>query len=273
MSVMDNNTKEKYTKLKNYMSELTKTNVGVAFSGGVDSALLLKVACDACEENNTSTFAITVITKLHPKNDSEIAEKVANEMGAVYKTVTVDEINDAGIAGNPKNRCYLCKREIFRRIKAKCAEYNVFKVIDGTNADDLKTYRPGIAALKELEIKSPLVELGITKQDVREMSKCLGISVANRPSSPCLATRLPYDTPISYELLEKINVGENYLKDLGFYNVRLRVHGDIVRIEVDKEDIGKIFEHKDTINQYVKDLGFKYVTVDLNGFKSGSMDL
>lgn len=263
---------EKYNLLWEYMLGITKENICVAFSGGVDSALLLKMACDAGEENNTSVFAITANTMLHPKGDIEIAENLANDMGAVFKTVKVDELRDAGIENNPPNRCYLCKREIFRKIKEKCREYGVKTIIEGTNSDDLNEYRPGIKALKELEIVSPLAELGICKKEVREMAGLLGISVANRPSTPCLATRLPYNSTINYELLERINDGENFIRNLGFYNVRLRIHDCIARIEVDYEDIEKLVSYKEQVTEYLKKLGYKYVTVDLNGFMSGSME-
>ena len=146
-------------------------------------------------------------------------------------------------------------------------------IIEGTNEDDLHVYRPGIQALKELGIISPLAACGITKAEVRELALARGISVANRPSMPCLATRLPYGDSISYELLAQIDKGEQYVRSFGFYNVRLRVHDTITRIEVDQKDIPKLLEHREEIIAELKKLGFVYITVDLEGFRSGSMDL
>lgn len=298
---------EKYRGLREKMAEYASAGIVVAFSGGVDSALLLKAACMAAENNKV--YAVTVLTKLHPAGDLERAEKVAAEFGAVHRVLELDELAETGIATNPVNRCYLCKRGIFRKIKGLAAELGAACILEGTNADDLKQYRPGIQALKELQILSPLAEGGFTKAEVRELAEYLGISVSNRPSAPCLATRLPYGMKISYELLEKIDEGEQFLRALGFYNVRLRVHdltsrvsgtacvetseihGEtrewektdpqedgvrgkklLARIEVDREDLPKLLEHREEVTEKIKNLGFRTVTVDLEGFRSGSMD-
>jgi uncharacterized protein len=145
--------------------------------------------------------------------------------------------------------------------------------MDGTNADDMLSYRPGIHALEELQVISPLAESGMTKDDIRSLAEKYGLTVADRPSSPCLATRFPYGTRLSQSMLRKVEKGEIYLKSLGFYNVRLRVHGDIARIEVDREDLQMVFQHREEIVRYLKEIGYVYITIDLEGFHSGSMDL
>lgn len=260
-------------KLNDMMETLTKENIMIAFSGGVDSSLLLQMACLYAKQNMTLVYAVTVSTKLHPHGDVEIARRVAEETGAIHKVIEIDELQETGIENNPKNRCYLCKKGIFTKITELAKELGVHVILEGTNEDDLHVYRPGIQALKELGIKSPLAECGITKAQIREMAKEKGISVANRPSMPCLATRLPYGDAISYELLAQIDKGEQYLRSFGFYNVRLRVHGTITRIEVDQKDIPDLLEHREEIITELKKLGFIYITVDLEGFRSGSMDL
>lgn len=254
------------------IDKYTDEDIIIAFSGGVDSSLLLKIACESAGKKGTTVNAITFHTKLHPMKDIEISQKVASEMGAVHRIIKVDELNESGIKNNPVDRCYHCKKYLFTSLIEMAKSMGIRTIIDGTNADDLNEYRPGLEALKELDIKSPLAITGCTKEEVREMAGELGISVANRPSAPCLATRFPYDTEISYEIMENIEKVENFISALGFFNVRVRVHGDIARIEVDKKDILKLIEHNEEVVKYMKEAGFLYVCVDLEGFRSGSMD-
>lgn len=300
---------EKYERLKEEIGGCVSGGIVVAFSGGVDSALLLKLACMAAGERG-NVYAVTVQTKLHPSGDLETAKATAAEFGAAHKVLYIDELAETGIETNPVNRCYLCKKGIFRKIKEFAEEVGAGCILEGTNADDLGQYRPGIQALKELEIISPLAACGLTKAEIRELAAELGISAANRPSAPCLATRLPYGTKLNYDLLSRIDEGECFLRELGFYNVRLRVHeltelvvsgsGDAVkepacqsakesrpgkeagqaerkavwlaRIEVDREDISKLSACAAEVTEKLKRLGFARVTVDLEGFRSGSMD-
>lgn len=254
------------------IDKYTDEDIIIAFSGGVDSSLLLKLACESANRKGTKVYAVTFHTKLHPMKDIEISERVAREMGAIHRIIKVDELNESGIKNNPVDRCYHCKKYLFSSLLELAESMGIRIIIDGTNADDLNEYRPGLKALKELDVKSPLAITGCTKKEVREMASEMGISVANRPSAPCLATRFPYDTEISYEIMEKIDKAENYISSLGFFNVRVRVHGDIARIEVDTKDISKLIEYKDKIVKYMKESGFMYVCVDLEGFRSGSMD-
>lgn len=263
---------EKCSYLQKLMEKYTQENVVVAFSGGVDSSLLLKTACINAVKNGTKVFAVTMHTTLHTMNEIESSKETAGEVGAEHLIISVDELKEAGIENNPVERCYLCKKYLFQKMKDKAESLGVKIILDGTNEDDLHMFRPGLKALKELEIKSPLAESDFSKTDVRKLADEYGLSVSKKPSTPCLATRFPYGSRLSYEEMKKVEKGEDFLKNLGLYNVRLRVHNDIARIEVDKEDIVKIVVYKEAIISYLKELGYRYITLDLEGFRSGSMD-
>ncbi len=263
---------EKCSYLQKLMEKYTQENVVVAFSGGVDSSLLLKTACINAVKNGTKVFAVTMHTTLHTMNEIESSKETAGEVGTEHLIISVDELKEAGIENNPVERCYLCKKYLFQKMKDKAESLGVKIILDGTNEDDLHMFRPGLKALKELEIKSPLVESDFSKTDVRKLAEEYGLSVSKKPSTPCLATRFPYGSRLSYEEMKKVEKGEDFLKNLGLYNVRLRVHNDIARIEVDKEDIVKIVVYKEAIISYLKELGYRYITLDLEGFRSGSMD-
>lgn len=258
--------------LKEKVSRYTPEGVAVAFSGGVDSSLLLKIACDAVREEGAEVYGVFLNTMLHPQGELEEAKKVAHETGAIFHVLKIDELEEAGIADNPVDRCYRCKRFLFQRIREEMNLFGVRWILEGTNEDDLHVYRPGIRAVRELGIVSPLAEVGMTKKEVREMAEEYGISVSKKPSVPCLATRFPYGTRLSYEEMQKAGAGESFLKTLGLYNVRLRVHGKVARIEVDRQDMEIMIEKKDFIIEYLKKLGYAYITLDLEGFRSGSMD-
>ncbi len=263
---------EKCSYLQKLMEKYTQENVVVAFSGGVDSSLLLKTACINAVKNGTKVFAVTMHTTLHTMNEIESSKETAGEVGAEHLIISVDELKEAGIENNPVERCYLCKKYLFQKMKDKAESLGVKIILDGTNEDDLHMFRPGLKALKELEIKSPLAESDFSKTDVRKLAEEYGLSVSKKPSTPCLATRFPYGSRLSYEEMKKVEKGEDFLKNLGLYNVRLRIHNDIARIEVDKEDIVKIVVYKEAIISYLKELGYRYITLDLEGFRSGSMD-
>ena len=266
-------TEEKKRQLESAMAQYGKEDICLAFSGGVDSSLLLKAASDAARQNGTKVYAVTFDSRLHPSCDLEIASRVAKELGGIHEVITVDELEQEEIRHNPVNRCYLCKRHLFQGLRDFAVQRGVRIILDGTNEDDLHVYRPGIQALKELEIISPLAELHMTKAEVKELAAEYGISVASRPSTPCMATRIPYDTDIDYGVLERIAQGEARLRAQIDGNVRLRLHGDIVRIEVDGNAFLRVLEIKDEIIRGLKELGFVYITLDLEGFRSGSMDL
>ncbi|MDF2486674.1 MAG: ATP-utilizing enzyme of the PP-loop superfamily, partial [Herbinix sp.] len=260
-------------KLSAYLEQHIQDGIGIAFSGGVDSSLLLKIACDIGKKKNLPVLAITFETKLHPHGDLEEARSIALGFGAVHKTIEVDEFSDPEIMYNPQDRCYRCKNLLFRTLISEANQAGYQFLIDGTNYDDRNAYRPGMRALKELNIHSPLLELEITKTQIRSLAADLGIPSSNKPSAPCLATRLPYGTKLDFDILERIDQGEQFIRTFGFYNVRLRLHQDILRIEIDKKDFEKMLQHQEDILSKIKELGFLYVTLDLEGFRSGSMDI
>lgn len=263
---------EKVENLKKEMRRYAREDVMVAFSGGVDSSLLLKLACEAAGESGSIVYAATVQTRLHPSGELKEAERICREIGARHIVLRVDELAEAGIMDNPADRCYLCKKHLFQKMLEQAAALEVNTVLEGANEDDLHVYRPGLRALKELGIISPLAEAGLTKAEVRELAQEYGLSVASKPAAPCLATRFPYGTALTYEKMEQVEKGEEFLKGFAFKDVRLRVHGDIARIEVCGTDFGKLMEHREKIISYLKGLGYLYVTLDLEGFRSGSMD-
>lgn len=259
-----------YRKIETYVQQ----DLCIAFSGGVDSSLLLKIAKDCARYTNSrcKIHAVTFDTSLHPSCDLEIAKKVAQEADVIHKVIFVNELEQAEIRFNPKNRCYLCKKALFEKLIEYASRAGASFILEGTNEDDLHVYRPGLKAIQELGILSPLADVGFTKEEVRRLAGELGISVAERPSTPCLATRLPYGDEIRTEVLGQIAKGEEFLKKKGFAVVRLRVHKDVARIEIPKKDFPAFLEQREEITGELKKLGFLYITLDMEGFRSGSMD-
>lgn len=264
---------EKIKQLKTLLLRCTSQDCIVAFSGGVDSALLLKMTCEAAVQNETKVYAVTMQTTLHPFAEIAHAKAVAEEIGAGHLVIEIDELSEAGIEYNPVDRCYRCKKYLFSQILTKAEELHVVYILEGTNADDLKMYRPGFQAIQELGVKSPLMEAGMSKEEVRRLAEEYGLSVSARPAMPCLATRFPYGVRLSYEAMKRVEEGEDYLRSLGFYNVRLRVYERMARIEVDERNFEEIIKYRKEIISYLKKLKFDYVTLDLEGFRSGSMDI
>ena len=260
----------KYEKLKEYFKTFQGEGICIAYSGGVDSTLLLRTAADV---SSRPVLAVILETQLHPHSDTEAACRMAAACGAGYEVIRVDEFQNPDILQNPVNRCYLCKHMLFSRLKELAFSKGFHAVFDGTNKDDEKEYRPGMKVLRELNIKSPLLELGITKREVRLLSGMLQLPTARVPSTPCLATRLPYGAYLDRALLQRIHKGEELLRNMGFYNVRLRFHDPVLRIELDTEAFPNLLEHRSPIIDGMKSLGFSYLTLDLEGFRSGSMDI
>lgn len=263
----------KTEQLEAIMDELTDQDMALAFSGGVDSSLLLKMAADRAAKKGTKVWAVTFNSRRHPSCDLENARKVAGELGGIHVILEIDELEMEEIRSNPVNRCYLCKRNLFRTLMAFAKEKGVEVLAEGTNEDDLHVYRPGIQAVRELGIRSPLAETGLTKEEVRRLAAACGISAASRPSTPCMATRLPYGARLDYEILKKIEAGEEILRRMIGGNVRLRLHGQVVRIETDPERFSLALEKREEVVRQLKELGFVYITLDLEGFRSGSMDV
>lgn len=259
---------DKYKTLIDYLKKLEK--VLIAFSGGVDSTFLLYAAKEALGNN---VKAVTVNSPYIANWEIEEAKEFTQETGVKHDFIEVDVVED--IRYNPINRCYLCKKHIFSIIKEKAKNEGYKYIIDGTNFDDTKDYRPGMKALKELEIVSPLLECEITKNDIREMAKAKQLDVWNKPSYACLLTRIPHDTDIDINTLCKIEKAEKYLMDRDMRACRVRVHENLARIELDRKGIEKIIDEeiREDVTSYFKEIGFDYVTLDLQGYKMGNFSI
>lgn len=259
---------DKYEKLKTIIAETGKA--AVAYSGGVDSTLLSKVAFDVLKENS---IAITLVSPMNAQSEMKDAEDLAKEIGITHYMINDDEIEDEVLA-NPVNRCYHCKKVEFTRILEKAHEKKITIVFDGSNVDDMSDYRPGLQALSELKVISPLRLAGLTKSDIRELSHELGLRTWNKPALACLGSRIPYGERITIEKLTRIDKSEDYMRTLGFIQFRVRSHGDIARIEVSPEERTKLFNEKllDTISKQLKSYGYQYVCLEMEGYITGSLN-
>ena len=253
--------------LLQYFKELTG-GVCVAFSGGVDSAVVLSAALRA----GCKVHAVTLHSPLHSPADPDGAKALARELGATHAVLDIGEI-PAPILDNPVDRCYLCKKELFSRLWDYTRQQGLAHLLDGTNADDRKVYRPGLRALGELGVKSPLAELGYSKEKVRALAREFGLTVAEKPAAPCLATRFPYGARLSQEQMAKADRIEHFLRERGHKVVRARIHGDTVRVEVPAHGFEELLKLREELVPLCHRLGFAYVTMDLEGFRSGSMDI
>lgn len=258
---------EKYTELIKYLKGLGK--VVLAFSGGVDSTFLLKVGKEALGDN---LKAVTIMSPYIPKWEIAEAQELVKELGVEHEIIKAPIIDS--IRYNPEDRCYLCKTAVFNMILDLAKKQGYDCVIDGTNFDDISDYRPGLKALKELSVKSPLLECEITKAEIRAFSKELGLNTWDKPPYACLLTRIPYGNQLKEEDFEKIENAEKYMMSIGFRAIRVRCHGDLARIEVNRADRSKLFNEEllDTIAKNIKECGFKYVSLDLQGYRVGSFN-
>ncbi|TWH47153.1 ATP-dependent sacrificial sulfur transferase LarE [Sporomusa sp. KB1] len=258
---------EKYINLVNCLKSMEK--VILAFSGGVDSTFLLKVAKQALGDNSK---AVTIQSPYIPKWEIQEAKQLVKELGVVFEILEAPIIDE--IRNNPENRCYLCKKAVFSQIKAIAQREGYPYVIDGTNFDDIGDYRPGLKALRELNIRSPLLECQLSKPEIRSLSKELGLNTWDKPPYACLLTRIPYGNELKEEDFVKIEKAEKYMMDRGFRAIRVRCHDNLARIEVDKKDMDKLFNDKllEEIAGKLKEFGFTYVTLDLEGYKVGSFN-
>lgn len=264
---------EKYEKLKAYLKSLG--SVTVAFSGGVDSVFLLVAAVDALGDN---VLAVTLSSNLFPKRELNEAIEFCNSRNIKQVVFEADELSIDGFSHNPPNRCYLCKKDLFQQIIRISDENGMNAVAEGSNMDDNGDYRPGLIAVAELNVKSPLRYAELSKNEIRQLSKEMGLPTWNRPSFACLASRFVYGETISKERLKMVEKAESLLFDMGVKQARVRIHGEdkgiIARIEVMPEEIGTIIDdtNRIKIDSYFKELGFSYVALDLYGFRSGSMN-
>lgn len=261
--------KEKYDALKNYIASLG--SVAVAFSGGVDSTLLLKISQDVLGDK---AVAVTAGASFVPSRELDEAKDFCKKNNIRQIIFHVNESSIPNFKANPKNRCYFCKLEIFKKILSLAAENNLAHVVEGSNVDDLGDFRPGLQALKELEIKSPLRVAELTKAEIRALSRELGLPTFDKPSYACLASRFVYGEEITPEKLKMVEEAEEFLRGLGFKQLRVRIHGLLARIEIMPEDFNRVLtqEIREKIYQALKNFGFSYVALDLKGYRSGSMN-
>ncbi len=260
---------EKLEHLKKILMEME--SVLIAYSGGVDSTFLLKVARDILEDK---VIAVTALSPIYPEEEAEEAKKIARNLGVKHLLLETRELEDPDFTSNPPERCYYCKKELFSRLKNLATENKIKWVADGSNQDDTNDFRPGMQAARELGIRSPLKEAKLTKDEIREWSRKMGLPTWRKPSFACLASRFPYGVSINKRDLERINQAERFLKNLGIHQVRVRHHQNIARIEVEVDDLPKLLDkhHRYEIVKKIKELGYTYVTVDLEGYRSGSMN-
>lgn len=258
------------SKLLSYLKPYAARRTALAFSGGADSTLLLALLAQLCKEEGGEVIAFYVKSALNPRLEDEEACRICADFKVQLEIIDIDILDK--IKNNPADRCYICKKTIFLSILKKAHEFYCDEIFDGTNGDDLKEYRPGLKALAELKIKSPLAELNIDKTTVRAILKAHNIAVAGKPSSPCLATRFPYGTYLTQDKINAVGLAESKIKTLGFYNVRVRAHDNVARIELDGDQFNKAFELRSDLVSIIKGSGFTYAALDLEGFKSGSMD-
>lgn len=261
-------------ELKNYLREKTSAGVALAFSGGVDSSFLLAVLKELCDEKPFPLQALNMRTVFQREAEVAEARQTASSCGVALAEFTCDPLSLPQLRNNPPDRCYWCKRHIFSVFKSHAEKNHLGAIMDGTNGDDLHVYRPGRKALRELGVVSPLAELGFTKAEIRKLAAERGLKCAKKPAMPCLATRFAYGTELTPERIRQVAQGEELIRKLlpADTDLRLRVQDRIARIEVSPDELGSILRNRMEISAGLKKLGFEFITLDLEGFRSGCYD-
>ena len=260
---------EKEQNLRRLMRDMQ--TVLVAYSGGVDSAYLALIATQELAEKAVCVMGISPSVA---QNQREDAEKIAKDFNFNYFSINTEELQNPKYQANPTNRCYFCKSELYGKLSPLAKEKNIEFILDGANIDDTNDYRPGRQAAMENEVRSPLVEANLTKAEIRQLSKKYNLPTWDKPASPCLSSRIAYGIPVSIERLSKVEKGEEFLRRLGLREFRVRNHGELARLEISPDEMQKVLDKKitDLIAEKFRDLGFKYVTLDLHGYRTGAMN-
>jgi uncharacterized protein len=260
---------QKWEHLKTLLHEMRLAVL--AYSGGVDSSLLLRAASEVM---GPQLVAVTAVSETYPAGELEAAKNFARSLGVTHRILQTEELSSESFVRNPPDRCYYCKKELFGKLKQLAETEGITSVIEGSNVDDLKDHRPGRTAAQEYVVRSPLVEAGLSKSEVREIARRLELSVWDKPSLACLSSRIPYGTRITPKVLQAVQRAEDHLRARGFRQVRVRHHGETARIEIDRSEFPKLLANNvaDQIMAALKEIGYTYISLDLEGYRTGSMN-